>query len=698
MRCLFQILLLTLILVQPTVAEMDIAKAREFWSLQPVTDPRPPAVRNFAWMNNDLDRFVLAKHEAKGLAAVPKAGPLSLLRRATFDLTGFPPTLHEIDAFLADRSPDAFVKVIDRLLGLPAYGERWGRHWLDGVRYADTAGCNSDFPVPSAYKYRNWVIDAVNRDMPYHEFVRWQLAGDLLPANTPEDRFHKTIATGYLATSRRFGSRLDDLHLTIEDTIDNVGKTLLGLSVSCARCHDHKFDPITVQDYYALYGIFRSTRYAFPGVEIYPSTRDFAFNAPPEEVAKIRARERALAELDQRIEDLKNERTRLEREAQRPPAATQPVLGNPGRTLAEVRAEWEAAKERHKGLRNTRDQFEKAYAVQDTEQPANAPVHLKGDPKSPGDEVPRGFLQVLGGQRLPPDAKGSGRLELAQWITEPTNPLTARVMVNRVWQHHFGRGLVTSVDDFGTRGEPPSHPELLDWLASRFVEGGWSLKKLHRLIMTSHTYQLSCHDSSQNAALDNENRLYWRFNHRRLSAEEVRDAMLASSGELDQTVAAGHPFPPENTWKFTQHKPFVSDFPTNKRSVYLMQQRIRKQPFLAIFDGADTNVATGQRPLTTTPLQALFMMNDPFAHAKAAAFADRVCASGADTQTRLSLAYRLAFGRLPTAEETAAATAHIETTQAALASNGVTKDKLDQQAWQSLSRVLFSANEFVFLD
>ncbi|RYD66636.1 MAG: DUF1549 domain-containing protein, partial [Verrucomicrobiaceae bacterium] len=311
----------------------NLEESRKFWSLQPVKTPAIPEVKNAGWARNEIDRFILSRLEAKGFRPNSEAGKRTLLRRATYDLTGLPPTPEEMDEFLADQSPEAFAKVVDRLLASPHYGERWGRHWLDVVRYADTSGCNSDFPVPSAHRYRAYVIDSFNRDKPYDQFIREQIAGDLMPAANEPEKYEKTIATGYLAISRRFGSRANEFHLTIDDTLDNLGKAVLGLSIGCARCHDHKFDPISHRDYFALYGIFESTKYAFPGTEIYRHTKDFIPLAPREEAEVFTQEALELSGLDDRIENLKNEIKRLKREEEREekPAAVpfdpaQPVL------------------------------------------------------------------------------------------------------------------------------------------------------------------------------------------------------------------------------------------------------------------------------------------------------------------------------------------------------------------------------------
>jgi hypothetical protein len=692
----------------------DFAKAKEFWSFKPVKMPTIPAVRNTASCVNDVDRFLLAKMEEKGLTPVAPAERQALIRRVTYDLTGLPPTPQDVEAFLADASPNAFANVVERLLASKAYGEKWGRHWLDVVRYADTSGCNSDYPVPDLYRYRNWVINAFNADEPYDQFLKEQLAGDQLPAADVEDRNRKIIATGYLANARRFGSRNNEFHLTIEDTIDNLGKGMLGLSISCARCHDHKFDPIPTTDYYGLYGIFASTRYAFPGTEIYHHAKDLVALGGPEDVKKLAAWAEKLAELDDHYENLVRERDKLaaaekharelagkpepaEEDDTKAPAAA-PATKPAVRTSRDVKREMQAILAEQKKLEANPPKVEKAYAVSEGKVIADTKVQLKGEPGKLGPVTPRGFLTILGGQKLPPDEKGSGRRELAEWIADPANPLTARVMVNRIWLGHFGKGIVQSPNDFGVRGQRPTHPELLDFLAAKFVENGWSIKSMHRLIMSSRAYQLAATDDAKNAAIDFGNDYLWRANPRRLSAEEIRDSILALSATLDTSMPGPHPFPPETEWKFSQHKPFVADYPSDHRSVYLMQQRIRKQPFLATFDGADTNAPTGVRPTSTTAVQALWMMNDPFVYAQSDTFAARVMAMAADDRGRIDGFYRLTLGRAAHSEEIEDALDYVRQCAAKLADAGVTPEARARGAMASFARVIFASNEFLFLD
>jgi len=556
--------------VYPGAAEPSGVK---HWAFQPVVDP-----------GLGID----ALYPAQG----PAADKRILIRRVTTDLTGLPPTPEEVDSFLADNSPGAFDALVDRLLASPAYGEKWGRKWLDLVRYADTAGENSDYPAPQAWRYRNWVIDAFNRDLPYDRFLREQLAGDLLERPTRE----QIIATGYLAVARRFGHDTDkDMHLTYEDVIDTLGKSVLGLTIGCARCHNHKYDPVTTRDYYALYGIFASTRFPFPGCEAKQKPRDLV-----------------------------------------------PLPGS----------------------------AEQAYAVIDGK-PEDARLQNRGEPTMPGEPVARRNLELFGAQPLA-DPKASGRLELARWLTDPRHPLTARVMANRIWQGHFGRGLVATPSDFGTRGAAPAHPRLLDHLAARFVDGGWSMKALHRTILKSAAYRQA--DPGR----------------RRLDAEEIRDALLVASGELDRSAGEGHPFPPEKDWKFTQHAPFKAVYDSNRRSVYLMTQRIQRHPFLALFDGPDTNASTAQREVSTVPTQALYFLNDPFFHARSAALARKLLLLPAGE--RVDAAHRACFQRPATARERTDAAAFIDAYRAGPPAQS------ELAAWSAYARTLMGSNEFLTVD
>ncbi|HVE42937.1 MAG TPA: PSD1 and planctomycete cytochrome C domain-containing protein [Planctomycetota bacterium] len=578
------------------------------WAFQPL---RNPAVPDGA--ANPIDAFL----KLDPAAAVP-ADKRTLIRRITYDLTGLPPTPEEVDAFVHDPARDASAKLVERLLASPAYGEKWGRKWLDVVRYADTAGENSDYPVPNAWRYRNYVIEAFNRDLPYDRFLREQIAGDLLAEGAPPERYAELVtATGYLAIARRFGHDIDrDMHLTYEDVIDTMGKSLLGLTLGCARCHNHKYDPVTTRDYYALYGILASSRFSFPGCEAKQAPRDMVPMRPP------------------MLRDWADEHSEFE------------DLTLPKRTI------------------------DVAYGVVDGKA-ADTRLQNRGEPDQLGDPVPRRNLELLGGQPLS-DVRKSGRLDLAAWISDPKNPLTARVMVNRIWQGHFGKGIVATPNDFGTRGAAPSHPELLDYLAGRFIASGWSVKAVQRLILSSAAYQAA------------------RFPRRRLDAEEIRDSLLAASLELDRSPGEGHPFPPESQWKFTQHNPFKAVYDSKRRSVYLMTQRIQRHPFLALFDGPDTNASTARRDTSTVPTQALYFLNDPFFHARSQALAKRLLALPADE--RVAAAHRICFQRAPLAAELRHAAAFLEACRAELGAGA------ELAGWSAYARTLLGSNEFLYLD
>jgi len=1135
-------------------------EVHKHWAFEPIRDPAQPTVADPAWIRSSIDAFIRAPQEAAGVHPAPMADKLTLIRRATFDLIGLPPTPAEIDAFLKDESPQAFEKLVDRLLASTRYGERWGRHWLDVVRYADTAGETADYPVPLAWRYRNYVIDAFNADKPYDQFLREQIAGDVLANQQQSEHYaEQVIATGYLAISRRFGFDSENYHhLTIQDTIDTMGQSVIGLSLGCARCHDHKFDAISMHDYYGLYGIFDSSRYAFPGSEqkqkframvpllpageAIPKWRefdqrvgaislhlgklkepvatailrslidmdgDFEMQAPAAggsngvlvppwlyegkiavtnaaqspfknlysrgkvgvslaaDIGRYRIAQSIFAQssrsncdtlfvnLDFRIAAAsagitKDEQTaghkfwigaypaspaaavlisadgvflhtddsterigdarsdtwqnlqlninlqtptisgtvgtpeRLSTFSAKPlsadweglidfavlestgssevklpaiefdnlgvqdspiaPVTTELLTGNaeseldpaalskelqdlvgiggdfelqtketppaspwnpgpnsvvsisgssqspfqnqfpagelgihmpnrgdydgfgltlpgtwkaeeterlfagfdfrcgdsaagsdgswryyagngPGNSAAielyfngkeffrrsgdaresvcplnlgewyqvqitlnlksrtftatissgssrtefngEFASAWsglidysfidsyghiggvrpaldvdnyfigesgflpsdsiavpETAAESESRLsraRQIRDQlaamqtatqnataelnsmlidgpFAMAYGMAEGT-PHNVHVQLRGEPSQPGDEVPRGLIRALGGQPLPENTPGSGRLELAQWLTRPDHPLTARVMVNRIWQYHFGRGLVKTPNDFGVRGLPPTHPDLLDHLATEFVQSGWSIKTMHRLIMLSATYQQASEidhsPSSSTTGIDTSD-LYTHFARRRLSAEEIRDSILAVSGDLDPEPAKEHPFPSPITWGFSQHGPFSAVYDHNKRSVYLMTQRLKRHPFLALFDGPDTNASTADRLGTTVPTQALYFLNDPFVHQKAGAWASRLEANDASESQQIEQAYRLALCRMATVEEAQDAASFLAAFRTELSRIGL--DNVNHRALAAFLRTLLGSNEFLHVD
>ncbi len=652
--------------------------AERHWAFQPIRAVEPLADPT-GWAQTPVDRFIAAGLRRQGIAPAGPAGRRAFLRRITFDLIGLPPTPEEVEAFVHDERPDAYEQLVERLLASPHYGERWGRHWLDVARYADTAGDNADYPVPEARLYRDWVIDAFNADKPYDQFVCEQLAGDLLAREGPAEKYAgRVIATGFLALSRRYATAPYEFwHLTLEDAIDTTGRAFLGLTLRCARCHDHKFDPITQEDYYALYGFFAGTQFPWAGGEELVSKsfnrQHFAPLLPPEQAApRLAAYRKRLAELEAEVKaaEAKKDKPRadnLKTELRR--------LGRPGLP----------------------PDLSGAYAVQD-QSAVDVPVQLRGEPDKIGPIVHRDAPKFLRRAALSLPRSGSGRLELARWIASGDNPLTARVMVNRIWQHHFDKGLVTTPSNFGLRGEPPTHPELLDWLADRLVRSGWSVKAVHREILLSKTYRLSSSANDVIAAKDPGNRWYGRHDRRRLDAEAVRDALLAVAGRLDLARPGDHPFPPPEKWTWTQHNAFKEIYPSRHRSVYLMTQRLQRHPILGLFDAPDTNTSTDQRMTSTVAPQALFLMNNPFVAEQAAAFASRLLAHSGDPRQRFDLAARLAWGRPATDAEQERAARFLDACRARLAEAGVPAERREAEAWAGCARVLFCSNEFVYLD
>ncbi len=710
--------------------EPGLVSARH-WAFEPVRDVTVPDDGS-GWSQTPIDRFVLAELRARGLRPQPRAGRAELLRRICFDLIGLPPTPAEVEAFLQDNSPDAFDTLVERLLASPSYGERWGRHWMDVVRYADTAGDNADYPVPEARRYRDYIIAAFNNDKPYDQFIREQLAGDILAKDEPHQReqyAERIAATGFLALSRRYGTAPYELwHLTLEDTIDTTGRAILGLSLRCARCHDHKFDPITTEDYYSLYGIFASTQFPWAGGEELQSKKfdrqHFVPVVPPDEAAaKLTAQRNAIETLEAEIKRVETNDPDAERVAELDaqlksqsdaggsPQSSAPQPDPPKADVATLKTQRAEANRRLQArldkLRGDLRPLRKAglpadlpgaYAVMEG-QAADARVQHRGEPGDPGDVVPRNAPKFLAGGaslNIPPAA--SGRRELAAWLTRPDHPLTARVIVNRAWQHHFGKGLVGTPSNFGLRGDPPTHPELLDWLTARFVQDGWSLKRLHRLIVRSATYQLCSGQDQTNLAKDPGNRWYWRFDRRRLEAEAIRDAMLSAAGRLDRRRPPDHPFPPIADWAWTQHSPFKAVYPSDHRSVYLMTQRLLRHPYLALFDGPDPNVSTDLRTRATVPLQALYLMNNPFVAEQATAFARRLIDAEPNPQARVGLAFLVAYGRRPRPSESDLGLRYIEQYAAEAASASALPGDAQHEAWASYARVLLTANEFVYVD
>jgi mono/diheme cytochrome c family protein len=871
------------------------AAQQSHWAFQPVRKPPLPAVKDTAWPSSPIDFFILHSLEQKGLRPNRPADKITLLRRATFDLTGLPPTIAEIDAFLADHSPNAFARVVDRLLASPHYGERWGRHWLDVARYADTKGYvfNEDARYPNAYTYRDYVIRAFNEDLPYNRFILEQVAADRLLAQQAPDASRqapdkaaasampgsgaqtlassvsrrplrgappaepkaKLAAMGFLTLGRRFLNNPPDI---IDDRIDVVSRGLMGLTVACARCHNHKFDPIPQKDYYSLYGVFASSTEPAP-VVITPTSQNEPYFAhekqlkETEEQAETLAQsqqERLLAQLRASAADYMLAAHELSRSPEaisaeswaekrglnplvfqrwqhflaetprrfepvfrpwkeairastpddtkkpdaaplnplvartlgdHPPTAPAELAQRYGALFAAVEKQWQALQTTHRiaaalaadtgakapeppsalpdadadavrqalygresplkletealepyfeasardSLKALREKAERlrqtlppapryAMTLEDAKDPHNVHVFLRGNPRNPGEEAPRQFLQIVAGEKRRPFQDGSGRLELAQAIASPANPLTARVMVNRIWLHHFGEGLVRTPSDFGMRSDPPTNPGLLDYLAARFVELGWSIKKLHRLIMLSSAYRMSSDDNPRGHKIDPENRLLWRVNRRRLELEPLRDSLLAVAGRLDPAIGG----PAVEITK--------PPYPT-RRTVYGFIDRQNLQNLFRTFDFASPDTTNAQRHETTVPQQALFMMNSPFVEEQARAVAARPdVLAYPEPARRIRYLYRLLFGRLPTADEVnlgfqflkqaptapSPPSALTQTSLTAAPGAEASPVKSEEQkpnagkedapkpltAWEQYVQVLLMTNEFAFVD
>ncbi len=802
----------------------------EHWGFRPIGDPQPPATNNKAsnnrtWAKNAIDQFVLARLEAAGFEPSPRAGRRTLIRRAYFDLIGLPPSYEEVEAFAADESPQAYEELIDRLLAMPEYGQRWGRHWLDIARYSDTKGFvrmnDYDPRYPFAWTYRDYVVRAFNEDVPFDDFLLHQLAADRL--DLEEDEQWKLAALGFTTVGRRFFNRR---HQIMAERVDLVSRGLLGMTMLCAKCHDHKFDPLSMQDYYALYGVLDSSKE--PGVPEMPLLKPAQESDDPrlaqfqaEFAEKVAAREKKLTELRDAVnddlrtrageylealarempehaDDAKSDAKPVARDeelrkspdgsdsgvkrwkrwlaqrqrrfptaggardpifdiwhrlAQLPPdnfadAAAKAVeedhgininpllhkalVTNPpksmseaartiGGVVADVHARWKKLQEVDPGdegfedpaaeelrllltndspiliktdadarrlftrkeigeAREANDAIEqvvlkyidiappRAMVLTEGEHPHDVAIHLRGDHNRRGAVAPRRFLKVVEksiGERTMTD--GSGRLELARAIVDPANPLTPRVIVNRIWGWHFGQGLVTTPSDFGTRGSPPSHPELLDYLSRRFMNEGWSMKRLHRLIMTSATYQQTVDDRSECRDVDPLNALLWRMNRRRLEFEPMRDAMLTVSDEIDTTVG-GLPF---------------KDINSRRRSVYYYINRRRIDQTLPTFDVAVPESTLAKRDRSTVPQQALYLMNSGFTMKRARALVARLDAdvdSDGDTASRVRQLYRWVYGRDPSADELAVGQMFVQGEVGDIAQPAALTEK--QKSWQ----------------
>lgn len=661
-----------------------VDRGRDFWAFEPPRRPAVPAVDDTSWPRTEIDRFLLARLESNGLKPVADADRRTVFRRAYFDLIGMPPRPDEVKAFVRDPAPDAFSKVVDRLLGSPHFGERWGRHWLDVARFAESSGGGRSLVFKNAWRYRDYVIDSFNNDKPFDRFVTEQIAGDLLPSANTEQRDEQVIATAYLVLGS-INYELQDKELlrleVVDEQIDTLGRTFLGLGLGCARCHDHKFDPIPTTDYYALAGILRSTRAVMHDDSV-STVVEQLLTTSSEHRSALDRHASAREKLNEEIQQAENKVKELEEEAGRAVSDT----------VASARSRVESLEGKLKALEKTAPApAPTAMSVMDEENPEDSHVYIRGEARNLGPRVPRGFLTVLSRDGLgarPRIAPGtSGRLELASWLTSPSNPLTARVLVNRIWHHLVGAGLVRTTDDFGTMGERPSHPQLLDYLAIRFVEDGWSVKRAIRQILLSRVYQLS---TRGHVASDPENRLVYRANRKRLEAECLRDSMLAISGQLDLTAGG------LTIRKLTQYDVRYT-FNTRRRSVYVPVFRNSLLELFRAFDFANPNLAVGQRNVSTLPTQALYFMNSPFVLQQSRHAAERFLAGARqDALGRIDQAYGLVLGRPPTKAERAMSLAYIrsfglETKDSANTDGGL-------EAWASLFHALFASLDFRYVN
>jgi len=793
------------------------AEQKQFWAFQPIGDPAPPAVRDEAWARSPIDRFVLAKLEEAGLEPAAPADKTTLLRRATFDLTGLPPTPAEIEAFLADDSPEAFARVVDRLLASKAYGERWGRHWLDLARYADSTGNDEDHRYPYAWRYRDYVIDAFNEDLPYDRFVREQIAGDLMPAEHPgEINTRGIVATGLLALGPKAIAQQDKtrmLYDVYDEQVDVVSKTFLGLTISCARCHDHKFDPILTRDYYSMINFFANTRsFRDPSthvskllfVPLVPSDDWAAFEAHQEEMrrrdfgidnlAEIELEEHVAGLTDQIAEYMLAARAVYEDGAAAPADLDAAMLerwvaylkpsderrshldswrqAGPGErakvaeafeeSFVETFAAWRKRINRWRkevdrpaeeitmgiprkprfepgenrflhevffqksGPFSFREEDELAAVVapetldeiaklkqeladlkaMNVEEPPRADavadkapaehveqaVFVRGDYASKGDPAPKVFPAILEGlEQEPVETSGSGRLELAKWMTKPDHELTSRVMVNRIWHWHFGQGIVSTPSNFGKMGAQPSHPDLLDYLARDFVEGGWSIKRMHRRIMLSSTYRMSSRPGEDASMKDPTNALLSHFNRRRLDVEEIRDGLLAVDGALEEfqggALQTGFGTDGENSSARLSINPDEHKI----RTVYLPLRRANLPALLNLFDFGDAVTSQGKRALTNVAPQALFMMNSQFVADRARSLASQLL-DHEEPSMRVRQAYLRTLNRAPAADEVDQGLTYVQSLDRKFDRFG----ELDR--WESFCRILMSSNEFIYVD
>lgn len=688
------------------------AQYQGHWAFEPLTDPAPPEVKKEGWAENDIDKFILARLEDNGLEPNERASKRTLIRRAYYNLTGLPPTKQEIEAFEADDSPKAWEKLVDKLLASDHYGEKWGRHWLDLVRFAETNSYERDGVKPNAWKYRDYVIRAFNENKPYDQFIIEQLAGDELEDATPES----IIATGYYRLGLWDDEPADPLlHVydQYDDIITTTGKAFLGVTINCARCHDHKIDPISQANYYEFLSFFKGIGPYGTRGDITNSQREIS---SAEVISAHENHQKELREVEDRLNEIVNaaleqlpqeERREIRKEGdltrrrEKIDDQIAKLVPNEASEYDALKRELEAIKDKEKYL--PAREFALAINKADKE-PEETTIMMRGNPHVPGDVVQPDFPDYFKAQTpvIPApgeDQQSSGRrLVLAKWIASEENIMTARVMVNRIWQFQFGRGIVRSSSNFGQLGTPPTHPELLDWLAAEFVKSGWDVKHMQKLMMMSATYQMSSAGAEKGLAQDPGNELMWRFNTRRLTAEEIRDTILSVNGRLNDKMF-GHGFYPEISAEVmaSQSKPGAgwgnSSYEEQaRRAVYIHVKRSLVTPILSSFDFPETDSPCEERFVTTQPAQALGMINGDFANQQAAELAKRVRDTGATEpvdQVRQAIQFTLARE------------ANDRDVEIALAlMNDLKKDHGmdDARAFDLYCLMLINLNEFFFLD
>ncbi len=645
------------------ISDIDIEAGKQFWSFQPPVRQSPPKIDNPAWSRNAVDRHVFAKLEAEGMKPAMPADAHTILRRLCFDLIGMPPTVEFTGKFHEawEKNPgQAITKTVDQLLASRQFGERWGKHWLDVARYAEANGKGANQAYPQAWRFRDYVIDSVNEDKPFNRFILEQIAGDLIPIKSDEDWQENLIATGFLAIGPKNLREKSNRQFTMEmvdEQIDATSTAFLGLTVSCARCHDHKTDPIPTADYYSLAGILLSsnTRYGTDGVggrynagkliEL-PLPDKAAKSYSDEEIAHMQVE---LAEVNQRLRaHAAEKRERMQRETDE-----NSTDNSGGRSSAKRIRERQSQLEEMLASVNGSGGI-KAYAMgmTDKDKVADTAILVRGEVDSPAQVVPRGFLQVLDHHKEPIPEGTSGRVQLAEWIASEKNPLTARVYVNRVWEKLFGQGLVASVNNFGTTGQAPTHPELLDHLAIQFMEEGWSLKKLVRSLVLTRTYLASSEFDSANYADDPENKFLWRATPKRLDAESFRDSILATTQQLMHERPSRSPVAKHSMVELGRRgsPDVVSDFPSH-RSVYVPPIRDAMPELIKLFDGADPDLVTGTREVSNGAEQSLFLMNSPFILQQSNHFAELLEKHSDEIGEQLRYAFVRAYGRQPTRGE-----------------------------------------------